>query len=83
MPLSATGRPCHAGLMLQPSANENPKPERRWAPALAFLIGVGALVAFIVLNRMMAPPFPNFSRTNAAPESATSPVSNAPAQSAK
>lgn len=28
---------------------------------LAFLIGLGALIAFVLLNRMMAPPFPRFN----------------------
>jgi hypothetical protein len=28
---------------------------------LAFLIGLGALIAFVLLNRMMAPPFPKFN----------------------
>jgi hypothetical protein len=36
---------------------------KRSAPlaALSFLIGIAALIAFIALNRMMAPPFPKFA----------------------
>jgi len=45
---------------------------------LAFLIGLGALIAFVLLNRMMAPPFPRF---NVSPTAGLYVTNNAPAGS--
>jgi hypothetical protein len=44
---------------------------------LALLIGIAAVIAFILLNRMMAPPFPRF---NVSPTAGLY-VTNNPAQS--
>lgn len=41
---------------------------------LSLIIGIGAIAAFVFLNRMMAPPFPNFG------VSPTAALSNALAQ---
>jgi hypothetical protein len=44
------------------SKSSEPEPKRRPVlSALSFVIAIVALIAFIVLNRMMAPPFPRFS----------------------
>ena len=63
--------------MSTPPGNDSSQQNNRpWASALAFIIGVGALIAFILLNRKMAPPFPNFG-TNSVQQAAST---NAPAQ---
>jgi hypothetical protein len=63
--------------------SQSPQPKRSVPlAALSLIIGVAALVAFVLLNRMMAPPFPRFSVSPTAGLAFTNSAASQPTNSA-